>query len=348
MKIRILLCLLFILSGCTVQELGESEIITPVRPDNGNGEESGINDTDIMDIVEVSVFGIGRADAVLITTENHVVMIDTGERQHGQLIVNYLSNKGIRQIDYLIVTHFDRDHVGGAYIIINDLDVKKVIVPNYSRDSNHVSRFATAMRNNGLEAVVLTETMRLALDGAEFMIDPSQLEYMHFVRDDDIDFEHFFFDGDDEDYEYDYYEYEAAAEEAAEPTTDDFSIVVSVTHGENSLLFTGDAWTIRLQELLENEEIMNTRYDFLKMPRHGRYNARIIEFIHAMNPRYAVITGFHPDDLVHHYPERPADGRVVAALEYMGAEIYFAMRIGVHAKSDGAELIVGYRDFFSF
>ena len=234
-------------------------------------------------------------------------MIDTGERRHGQYIVNYLLNNGIHQIDYLIITHFDSDHVGGAYIIINSMDVKNVIVPNYSRESNHVIRFETAMRINGIEAFVLTDTLKLTLDSIEFMINPARLEGV------------------------------------INPTGDDLSIIVSITHGENNFLFAGDAWNFRLRELLESEKILNTEYDFLKMPRHGRYSRHILEFIQAINPRYAVITGFHPDDLVYYYPERPADARVIAALENVGAEIYFAMSTGVRIVSDGKTLTVEYK-----
>ena len=346
----LLLCLLLTLTGCTPQsdEPAESARGQPVttteteRPRNnnteaGSGENAFDNGAGITGVMEISVFGIGRSDAIVITTENYTVMIDTGERRHGPPIVHHLFNRGISRIDYLIITHFDRDHVGGAYIIINYTDVKKVIVPNYSRDSNHVNRFEAALRANGLEAYVLTETMRFTLDNIEFTVDPSRLEYVHFARYTD---------------EHELYFYEAggaaAAEEtAAPPSGDDFSIVVSVTHGYNRFLFTGDAMAARLQELLENEEIMNTGHDFLKMPRHGRHNARSIEFIHAVSPRYAVITGFHPSDLARYYPERPADERVIAALDSVGAEVYFAMSTGVHVKSDGYEIGVTYRNFFA-
>jgi len=78
--------------------------------------------------VEILVFGIGRSDAILITTENHAMLIDTGSREHGPLIVEYLQRKDIDKIDYLIITHFDSDHVGGAYILISEIDVINVIV----------------------------------------------------------------------------------------------------------------------------------------------------------------------------------------------------------------------------
>ena len=275
-------------------------------------------------VMEIFIFGIGRADAILITTENHVMMIDTGENQHGYYIVEHLYSRDIRQIDYLIITHFDSDHVGGAHTIIDNVYVKKIIIPNYSRESGHVERFEAAMERAGITPYILTETLRFTLDGADFIIDPSQLEYFHFPRG---------FDTSD-------------LEETHEPlpTGDDFSIVVSITHGENSFLFTGDAVAGRLQELLDNNEIMGIDYDFLKVPRHGRHNRNSVPFIHAISPRYAVITGFHPDNIKYYYPQRPTDSRVVLALEDVGAEVFYTMSTGVRVVCDGFSILIGYEE----
>ncbi|MCL2199586.1 MAG: MBL fold metallo-hydrolase, partial [Defluviitaleaceae bacterium] len=261
----------------------------------------------------------GRADAIIITTQNHAVMIDTGENRHGRAITYFMHGENITSLDYLIITHFDSDHVGGAHEIIRSIDVNKIIVPNYSRESRHMERFAAAKLDAGLEAYVLKEEIRFTLDGAEFIVNPSALEYFHFSREEDDTEEEI---------------------NAFIPTGDDFSIVVSVTHGENSFLFTGDAVANRLGEILAHEEIMSTDYIFLKVPRHGRHNRRSVEFIQAISPRYAVITGFHPNDLNRYAPERPTDERVIAALESVGAEIFFTMSEGIRIICNGHEIIV--------
>jgi len=129
-------------------------------------------------------------------------------------------------------------------------------------------------------------------------------------------------------------------------TGNDFSIIVSVTHGNNSFLFTGDAVALRLQQVLENDEIMSIDYDFLKVPRHGRHNRQSVGFINEISPRYAVITGFHPSLISTYYPERPSDERVISALEEVGAEIFFTMTHSVRGRSDGTNLKFEYDDFF--
>ena len=265
-------------------------------------------------LLEVYVFGIGKADAILLITKNHTVMIDAGERKHGQFILDELEKRGIYGIDCLIVTHFHKDHVGGAAAVIENVAVKEVVVPNYGKDSAHYGRFAAAMSEAGLLASVLTETQSFDFDGVEFTLYPAWQGFYHYGG------------GEDDD------EYEDEGEDGdMAPEENNFSIAVGVTHGENSFLFAGDAKAKRLKELLSDTKAMT--WDYLKIPNHGRHNRRSAEFIYAASPRYAVITTS---------PDNPADGRVVSALEGIGAEIYMADKSGVYCISDGKSLDVGY------
>jgi hypothetical protein len=203
--------------------------------------------------------------------------------------------------------------VGGAHTIINHLEIGQIILPNYSRESRHMDRLHAAMQNAGLTPYILKNPLFVTLDGADFIIDPSGLDYFHFPRTAD----------EDDDYRDDYAD---SPHEASDiPEADDFSIVVSVSHGENHFLFTGDASNHRLNEVLQNEILMALDYLFLKVPRHGRHTRRAVELIYALRPRYAVITGFCPTHIDTYYPERPTDERILAALEYVGAEVFFTM-----------------------
>ena len=207
--------------------------------------------------MEIFVFSTGKSDAVLITTKNHTVLIDTGEDKHGQMITDYLAARGITVIDYLIITHFDKDHVGGADKVIRELTVKKIIVPNYEKDSEQYSQFIRAANDAGTEPSVLLQKTEFTLDSAKFIMYPSLQEY----------------DGD-------------------KNNADDnnYSAAVRINHGSKNFLFTGDAKAKRLKELLSDEEITSIEYDFLKVPHHGRYNKSSADFISRISPEYAVIT----------------------------------------------------------
>ena len=322
------------INGCFVQpddiivkETSTSEIIEIAEnTETEIASEFSVNTE--FGVMEIFVFAIGKADTILITTENHTVMIDTGENKHGPAILDYLLRCGITEIDYLVITHFHKDHVGGAHVIINNLDVKEAVVPNYGKESKHYDRFIAAVNDAKIEQTILKEIIKFTLDGVEFTIYPSHSEY-HYYGNSDIDDEQ-----DDDEYE-DENEKDDDDDIGENITNENnFSLAVSINHGENNFLFTGDAKSKRLKELMSAEDIANTRYDYLKVPHHGRYNKRSEEFIYTVRPKYAVITC---------YPENPSDERVVAALENIGAEIYFTTNGGIYCESDGQSLIIEYR-----
>ena len=291
-----------------------------------SSEEEPVSDKS--NIIEIIVFDIGKADAIIITTENHTVMIDTGENKHGPAIANYFRSRKINKIDYMIITHFHKDHVGGARTILRNLTVNQVIVPDYGKESKQYNRFIQALNDRGVGKNILKETVKFTLDDVEFILYPSRQEYREYI-DNIIPGEDN--QNDDENENDDYDEDEAGENDGSEVKENDFSIVVSVKHGVNNFLFAGDAMAERIGELLATDDILETKYDFLKVPHHGKYNSRSLEFINAINPKYAVITCSF---------DKPADDRVVSALESIGADIYFTKNGDVCFISDGESLIL--------
>ena len=82
--------------------------------------------------LKVVMFSVGEADTHLIRFPYNKtnILIDTGESQTKitSEIIPSLKSIGIKKIDYLIITHGDKDHLGGASSLINNFKVKKVIL----------------------------------------------------------------------------------------------------------------------------------------------------------------------------------------------------------------------------
>jgi len=92
----------------------------------------------------VEFIDVGQGDSVLIKYRDNNILIDTGgimkyedefEKANSfdigsDLLLPYLKSKGIGNINYLIITHGDFDHIGGSYGIVNNLKVNKVIFNN--------------------------------------------------------------------------------------------------------------------------------------------------------------------------------------------------------------------------
>ncbi len=93
--------------------------------------------------LEVITFDVQNADCFLIKTpQNKYFIIDTGRAgykgsnaQANSIIIKYLKDRGIKNIEGMIITHFDNDHSGGAVDIMKSLNVKQVYINSFDDKS---------------------------------------------------------------------------------------------------------------------------------------------------------------------------------------------------------------------
>lgn len=202
--------------------------------------------------VKVTFFDVGKGDAILIETQAHTMLIDTGYDKTYRVIEKYLAAQDIRKLDYLVLTHFDKDHVGGADWVIKKFEVGEVLQPDYESDAGQYLEYCAVIEEKGVQPVLVTESMQLTLDGAEFYIYPPQ-------------------------------------KQSYKEEDNDFSLVISMVYGEKSFLFAGDCEEVRLDELLDQTEF-DLSHDVLKVPHHGKKEDNSEEFLRAVAPKIAVIT----------------------------------------------------------
>ena len=83
--------------------------------------------------LEITMFDVGEGDSYLVSFPNNGgnILIDTGEDDGYSIMKNniimYLKSRGIRKLDYVIISHGDKDHMGEAINLVNNFKVKKVI-----------------------------------------------------------------------------------------------------------------------------------------------------------------------------------------------------------------------------
>ena len=84
--------------------------------------------------VYLEAIDVGQGDSILIHNKNHNILIDTGGKRSDtdhnifyNTINPLLKMKGIKKIDYLILSHGDYDHIGEAENVINNIKVERVI-----------------------------------------------------------------------------------------------------------------------------------------------------------------------------------------------------------------------------
>lgn len=200
--------------------------------------------------LKVTFFDVGKADAMLLQSETANVVIDCGEKGDGKKIGKLLEENDLDTIDYLIITHFDKDHVGGAAKLIRSFNVKNVLTPDYEGNVDEYDKYLGALAEKSITPLKLTEDISFTLDGIDYMIYAPKKDY--------------YGEGD-----------------SAE---NDFSLVTKVVHNKNTLLFTGDAMEQRLDEIMDIGECT-----LLKVPYHGRKLDNISDFLSAVKPKCAVV-----------------------------------------------------------
>ena len=211
--------------------------------------------------LEAVFLDAGKSDAIIILTDSGTVLIDAGRNSMGKEIVAFLKARQVERVDVMIITHFDKDHVGGADKVLEAMPVDFVIESVYDKESKQRSDYMQALEKTRTRVESLSGNVSFELDGASFSIDA------------------------------------ANADDYGEGEENDFSLVVSLRFGQVSFLFAGDAENARLAELLFEGGL---RHHMLKVPHHGKAENLSAAFFQAVGPSYAVITSDekNPEDEV--------------------------------------------------
>lgn len=206
--------------------------------------------------IRVTSIDVGKGDCILIRTAATCVMIDTGYYDTTDTVLSYLEAEGISRIDHLIITHYDKDHVGGAYGIADALNIGRIYLPDYDGDSSYYVSFMSIIEEKNLTSQRVSSEISVDLEDAQLNISPSGCEY-HFDP------------------------------EKNEPNDNDMSLVCTLIHGEDSFLFVGDLEKEGLDEYLKNPQ---GHFDVVKMPHHGQNEKNTDDFIADVTPKIAIIT----------------------------------------------------------
>lgn len=139
--------LVFAILGCACgkkQELPMEESINSVEMESVvSGESVQGADSGIM---EVHFIDVGQGDCTLIINGEHAMLVDAGNNAYGVKLQLYLQKQGIRKLDYLILTHPDADHIGGADVVICKLNIDKIFMTNLEKDNNTYRDVLEALR----------------------------------------------------------------------------------------------------------------------------------------------------------------------------------------------------------
>ena len=115
------------------------------------------------DTLTVSFFDVGKADSFLMTCGGKNLLMDAGTAKDGKKVAKRLEDMGVESIDYLMITHFDRDHAGGTAQIMQDFDVKALLRPEYMKESDESAACMAAAEDRGVKVIIITSQTDIQL-----------------------------------------------------------------------------------------------------------------------------------------------------------------------------------------
>jgi len=250
--------------------------------------------------LEAMVLSVGKADAIVITTANEVMVIDCGDKGDGGKVLDYLSSIGRDSIDYLIITHFDRDHVGGADTVIQNGNVKQVYQPDYVGTRPEYTAYVNAAQDMGVPITKLQagKDLDFTMDDVQVNINPPQKTSY------------------------------SGSIDTQDESDNCYSLCTTLWHGDMTLVFAGDAYKDRLKELVNRGGM---KADFLKVPHHGVMDGNSKTYFDLLKPTYAAICDS---------AKYPADPKLVKLLTDIGTEMYETKDGNIDVVSNGKALTV--------
>ena len=192
---------------------------------------------------------VGQADSALVVCDGKTMLIDGGNVADSSLIYSFLEKHGVSELDYIIATHAHEDHVGGLAGALNYATANVAYSPVTSFDSKVFSNFVKYL---GKQNVSLT----VPSHGDSFWLGSAGVRIVGPIN------------------------------PSNEPNNT--SIVIRITYGDTSFLFTGDA------ERNEEQDILEAGYDLtatvLKVGHHGSDTSTTYPFLREIMPQYAIIS----------------------------------------------------------
>lgn len=251
-----LLLSLSILCGCgtitgtdTVSDNVGSSNSTESKAEVKTSQVTSSN-ADKSDSITLNFLSVGQADSIFIQTGETNMLIDAGNNDDSDFIVNYLKSKNVTKLDYVIGTHAHEDHIGGLDAVINNFDISTFIMPKSSVSTKTYEDVLTAVSKKNLKITKPVPGTKYTIGKGEFTI----------------------FAPNSETYD----------------SLNNYSVVVKIKFGSNTFLLDGDAESLSENEMIKKG--FDLKADLLKLGHHGSTSSTAQNFLNLVKPKYAVIS----------------------------------------------------------
>ncbi len=203
--------------------------------------------------MSVHVLDVGKADAILVACEGKYLLVDGGTYGYGEEVCQYLSRQGVKELELVVNTHPDEDHIGGLGEVLRRFPVKEFLSPNLPEgllpDTPEYSAVSAAIQEKRIH-------VRYPAAGELPSVGALKIEVLGPVK-----------------------QYESL---------NNNSLILRLTYGETSFLLMGDAEKEAELDLAASGKSLKS--DVLKVGHHGSKTSTTRELLDAVQPEYAVIS----------------------------------------------------------
>lgn len=257
-------------------------------------------------LLSVTFLDVGQGDATFIQAPNGAQVLIDGGRE-GSVVLRELGSVmplWDRDIDVVIATHPDQDHIGGLPAVIERYVISHALVSGARSETDLDEALDEALAREGATVHVARRGERIWLDEERGVL----LEMLYPNRD-----------------------------MSEERDTNDASIVARLVYGDHVFLFTGDA-SRDIEEYLVWLDSDSVEADVLKVGHHGSRTSTSRIFLSWVDPDHAVISAGKDNPYGHPHEE------VVALLTHQEVEVHETAHEGrVRFTSDGVVLSVSQK-----
>jgi len=225
-----------------------------------------VNFTDVyQDRMRINFIDVGQGDSCLIRYKGTNIMIDSGgslsKNKDGKsydigenVLNNYLLNRGITRLDYIMASHFDEDHSQGFVFLLKNMKVKNVIISEQYKTSSIYEQFKQICKKQNIQIIYVRS-------GDEIRIKDLAFKILH---------------------------PKSKENQISENPLNNNAIVCMVKYKNRRILFTGDIEKVAENEMVK-EYTNGLKADILKVGHHGSKTSTTKEFLDLINPSVALI-----------------------------------------------------------
>ena len=212
--------------------------------------------------LKIYFIDVGQGDSCLIVTPtNKKILIDGGGSEFGSFDVGektllpYLLDRKIKKLDYVLISHFDSDHVGGILTLMEKIQIEKIIICKQGEVSENYKKFLKILKSKKIKVQIVKAKDKISIDKDTFfyILHPSN----ELIKDNILN---------------------------------NNSIVTKFYYRNFSILFTGDIEEIAEKELIKKYESSSIlRSTVLKVGHHGSKTSSTKELLEKVKPKIALI-----------------------------------------------------------